>query len=76
MLRHAARVVPPMAPTRHKGQAGRVLVVGGSQEYTGAPYFAGISCASLYPTSSAYLQHITTEQTSLRRRYAHALCTR
>lgn len=27
----------------HKGQAGRIAVIGGSAEYTGAPYFAAIS---------------------------------
>lgn len=29
-----------MSSTRHKGQAGRVLTIGGSTWYTGAPYFA------------------------------------
>ncbi|XP_067625736.1 ATP-dependent (S)-NAD(P)H-hydrate dehydratase [Eurosta solidaginis] len=28
---------------RHKGQAGRIGVIGGSLEYTGAPYFSAIS---------------------------------
>lgn len=37
-------IVPRLSSSKHKGQAGRVLVVGGCQEYTGAPYFAGISC--------------------------------
>lgn len=27
----------------HKGQAGRIGIIGGSVEYTGAPYFAGIA---------------------------------
>lgn len=35
--------IPPLDGTHHKGQAGRIGVVGGSLEYTGAPYFAGIS---------------------------------
>jgi len=33
----------PLGDDRHKGQAGRVLVVGGCEEYTGAPYFAAMS---------------------------------
>lgn len=35
--------VPPLDGSQHKGQAGRIGIVGGSLEYTGAPYFAGIS---------------------------------
>ncbi|ESO97453.1 hypothetical protein LOTGIDRAFT_114759 [Lottia gigantea] len=35
--------IPPMTHHQHKGQSGRVAVVGGCEEYTGAPYFAAIS---------------------------------
>ena len=37
------RLVPDFSAKSHKGQAGRVGVVGGSAEYTGAPYFAALS---------------------------------
>lgn len=37
------RLAPPLDDKRHKGQAGRIGVFGGSLEYTGAPYFAAIS---------------------------------
>jgi len=36
-------VVPPLNDRFHKGQAGRVGVIGGSKEYTGAPYFSAYS---------------------------------
>ncbi|KAB7507977.1 ATP-dependent (S)-NAD(P)H-hydrate dehydratase [Armadillidium nasatum] len=36
----AASLIPPLSPSAHKGQAGRIGIVGGSLEYTGAPYFA------------------------------------
>lgn len=36
-------VAPKLLEDKYKGQAGRIGVVGGSLEYTGAPYFAGIS---------------------------------
>ncbi|KAJ9588115.1 hypothetical protein L9F63_018506 [Diploptera punctata] len=36
-------VIPQMGGDRYKGQAGRVGVIGGSIEYTGAPYFAAIT---------------------------------
>ncbi|KAI0243104.1 ATP-dependent (S)-NAD(P)H-hydrate dehydratase [Lamellibrachia satsuma] len=43
LIEMARSVIPPLAPSRHKGQAGRIAVVGGCKEYTGAPYFAAIS---------------------------------
>ncbi|XP_012493395.1 PREDICTED: ATP-dependent (S)-NAD(P)H-hydrate dehydratase isoform X2 [Propithecus coquereli] len=36
-------IIPPLSARKHKGQDGRIGVVGGCQEYTGAPYFAAIS---------------------------------
>ena len=40
-------LVPPLSFAAHKGQAGRVGVVGGSQDYTGAPYYAATSALKL-----------------------------
>ena len=37
------RCVPILCKEMHKGQSGKVAVVGGSAEYTGAPYFAAMS---------------------------------
>src|SRR5437879_5438453 len=34
------KLVPPLTHSLHKGQMGRIAVVGGSQDYTGAPYYA------------------------------------
>lgn len=34
---------PALGGTRRKGLNGRLGVIGGSQEYTGAPFFAGMS---------------------------------
>jgi ATP-dependent NAD(P)H-hydrate dehydratase len=43
-IREAARkLVFPMNFDAHKGQSGKVAVVGGCTEYTGAPYFAAMS---------------------------------
>jgi ATP-dependent NAD(P)H-hydrate dehydratase len=36
-------IVPPMNPSFHKGQAGRIAVLGGSEEYAGAPFYASDS---------------------------------
>lgn len=43
MLKNIKACIPPLNLSSHKGQAGRIGVIGGSLEYTGAPYFAGIS---------------------------------
>lgn len=39
----SSRLVPPLLPTAYKGQMGRIGIVGGSPDYTGAPYYAGQS---------------------------------
>ncbi|GBC09007.1 hypothetical protein RclHR1_08540006 [Rhizophagus clarus] len=41
------QLIPPLSPGYHKGQAGRVCVIGGSDEYTGAPYFSSFSALKL-----------------------------
>lgn len=47
-------IVPVMASSMHKGVCGRIGVVGGSKEYTGAPYFAAISALKV----GADLSHV------------------
>lgn len=42
-IERARQCVPLLSNELHKGQAGRIGVIGGSFEYTGAPYFAAIS---------------------------------
>lgn len=43
ILKLSARIVPPLKSSLHKGSSGRIAVVGGSFEYCGAPYYAGLS---------------------------------
>jgi len=40
-------IIPPLTNDLHKGQCGRIGVIGGSREYTGAPYFAAMSTLRL-----------------------------
>lgn len=40
-------LAPVLASSGHKGQAGRIAVIGGCQSYTGAPYFAAITTMKL-----------------------------
>lgn len=43
IIKEVRRVLPKLDAEHHKGQHGRIGIIGGSLEYTGAPYFAGIS---------------------------------
>ncbi|KAL7815417.1 Ribokinase-like protein [Trichoderma aethiopicum] len=47
VLGKVRRMIPPMLDTFHKGQLGRVGVIGGSEDYTGAPYFSAMASARL-----------------------------
>lgn len=47
MLNKVRKIVPPMLEKFHKGQLGRVAVIGGSADYTGAPYFSAMASARL-----------------------------
>ncbi|XP_055071154.1 ATP-dependent (S)-NAD(P)H-hydrate dehydratase isoform X2 [Misgurnus anguillicaudatus] len=46
--------IPPLTSKKHKGQDGRIGIIGGCQEYTGAPYFAAISALK----AGADLSHV------------------
>lgn len=48
------KITPKLDPSRHKGQAGKIAVIGGCREYTGAPYFAAISALKI----GADLSHV------------------
>nr|XP_003704420.2 PREDICTED: ATP-dependent (S)-NAD(P)H-hydrate dehydratase isoform X1 [Megachile rotundata] len=43
MLKGIRRIIPNLNNTKYKGQDGRIGIFGGSNEYTGAPYFAAMS---------------------------------
>ncbi|PSC70682.1 ATP-dependent (S)-NAD(P)H-hydrate dehydratase [Micractinium conductrix] len=54
LLRQVARLVPDLAPDKYKGQAGKVAVIGGCREYTGAPFFASMAALKI----GADLSHV------------------
>ncbi|XP_069061215.1 ATP-dependent (S)-NAD(P)H-hydrate dehydratase isoform X2 [Pleurodeles waltl] len=54
LYQFARNVIPPLSTKKHKGQDGKIGVVGGCQEYTGAPYFAGITALKV----GADLSHV------------------
>ncbi|KAF2013230.1 H-hydrate dehydratase [Aaosphaeria arxii CBS 175.79] len=47
LLGKVYKIIPPMLESFHKGQLGRVAVIGGSEDYTGAPYFSAMASAKL-----------------------------
>ena len=49
-----ADLIPPLSPDAYKGQAGKIAVIGGCKEYTGAPYFAAFSALKV----GADLSHV------------------
>ncbi|KAL9102847.1 MAG: hypothetical protein Q9163_002062 [Psora crenata] len=54
LLKKVRMIVPPMLEKFHKGELGRVAVIGGSENYTGAPYFSAMASARL----GADLSHV------------------
>ncbi|KAM9347374.1 ATP-dependent (S)-NAD(P)H-hydrate dehydratase [Symphorus nematophorus] len=54
MLSLIKSIVPPLTSKKHKGQDGRIGIIGGCQDYTGAPYFAAISALK----AGADLSHV------------------
>ncbi|CDR39358.1 CYFA0S03e02476g1_1 [Cyberlindnera fabianii] len=57
LLRFVQKIVPPLLPSLHKGQAGRIVVIGGCEDYTGAPYFSAHAAAIF----GADLTHVICE---------------
>ncbi|XP_060909422.1 ATP-dependent (S)-NAD(P)H-hydrate dehydratase [Labrus mixtus] len=54
LLSLVKNTVPPLTSKKHKGQDGRIGIIGGCQDYTGAPYFAAISALK----AGADLSHV------------------
>ncbi|KAF3928297.1 hypothetical protein AA313_de0209090 [Arthrobotrys entomopaga] len=57
VLLQVRKMIPPLLDKFHKGQMGRVAVIGGSEDYTGAPFFSANASALL----GADLSHIICE---------------
>ncbi|KAF8159494.1 H-hydrate dehydratase [Crassisporium funariophilum] len=60
ILKQIHRIIPPLDGSLHKGQSGRVGVLGGALDYTGAPYFAAISALRF----GADLSHVICSPTA------------
>lgn len=53
-------LLPPLLPSFYKGQLGKLAVIGGCEDYTGAPYFSAHSAM----LSGVDLVHIICEQSA------------
>ncbi|KXS22509.1 Ribokinase-like protein [Gonapodya prolifera JEL478] len=61
LLSAVRHTIPPLTvQSLRKGQSGRIAIVGGSEEYTGAPYFAGMTALRM----GADLCHIFCEHSA------------
>lgn len=45
LLQISKHIIQPLLPNFHKGQAGKITVIGGCEDYTGAPFFSLSSAA-------------------------------
>ncbi|KAL7432357.1 hypothetical protein ACHAXH_003339, partial [Discostella pseudostelligera] len=59
---YAQHLFPPLSSTSHKGSHGRIAILGGSEKYTGAPFYAaqsalhcGVDLVSIYCAREACL---------------------
>ncbi|KAI0993142.1 ATP-dependent (S)-NAD(P)H-hydrate dehydratase [Podosphaera aphanis] len=57
LIMKVRKMIPPLLSTFHKGQMGRVAVIGGSEDYTGAPFFSAIASAK----AGVDLSHVICE---------------
>lgn len=60
ILEQIRALIPPMNGMLHKGQSGRVGVLGGALDYTGAPFFASMSALRM----GADLSHVICSPTA------------
>ncbi|KAF8817404.1 YjeF domain-containing protein [Phlegmacium glaucopus] len=60
ILEQIKKLIPPLDGTLHKGQSGRVGVLGGALDYTGAPFFSAISALRF----GADLSHVICSPTA------------
>lgn len=60
VIKQCKQLIPPLSNALHKGEAGRIGVLGGSKDYAGAPYFAGMAALRL----GSDLAHIICDQSA------------
>lgn len=60
ILDQIKKLIPPMKLSKMKGEMGRIAIIGGSTEYSGAAYFTGMAALK----TGADLVHIFCEESA------------
>lgn len=60
LIRLTKNIIPPLLPSYYKGQCGRIAVIGGCEDYTGAPFFSAHAAATL----GCDLTHVVCESSA------------
>ncbi|CAN6650248.1 ATP-dependent (S)-NAD(P)H-hydrate dehydratase [Trichomonascus vanleenenianus] len=60
LIQLTKKFIPPLLDTFHKGQAGRIAIIGGSEDYTGAPYFSAMASTLV----GADMSHVICEKSA------------
>ncbi|VEU19721.1 DEKNAAC100747 [Brettanomyces naardenensis] len=47
LIKLTKQIIPPLLPQFYKGQCGRIAIIGGCEDYTGAPFFSAHAAATL-----------------------------
>ncbi|QPG76306.1 hypothetical protein FOA43_003692 [Brettanomyces nanus] len=47
LIKLTKQIIPPLLPTLYKGQCGKIAIIGGCEDYTGAPFFSAHAAATL-----------------------------
>ncbi|EMG50271.1 hypothetical protein SBY92_003615 [Candida maltosa Xu316] len=58
LIHLSKQLIQPLLPHFHKGQSGKIAVIGGNEDYTGAPFFSSHSAALV----GADLSHVICEK--------------
>jgi len=47
LIKFTKQIIPPLLPSYYKGQCGKIAIIGGCEDYTGAPFFSAHAAATL-----------------------------
>ncbi|QOU21020.1 hypothetical protein BRETT_000737 [Brettanomyces bruxellensis] len=60
LIKLTKQIIPPLLPSYYKGQCGKIAIIGGCEDYTGAPFFSAHAAATL----GCDLTHVICERSA------------